>query len=510
LDEAVNSLIDECRRPDQPLADWAAVLERLITSVHGSGKTLDDPAHGILLDILRDAGRADRSKPVSAAAAIQLVLEEAADRKLPSFAEGPLVEVGWPEVVYSDAECVAIAGFNDGRLPPFQNVDAFLPNGLRARLGLLDNDKRSAEDAYRLTLLLSSGVEVRLISGKRTAAGDPLAPSRLLFACEPSQLAKRVLAFYGRREGKGAPGDDTGPADLTFPLPPPPDRTAESLSTLSVTGFRDYLACPYRFYLRHVLKLERIEPARDELDAGAFGSFAHEILEDLASPHLGSATDARMLARHFSERLNELADLHFGSAPPPAVTVQKEQLRSRLARLAEWQANWAAQGWMVVEIEKPMKGDVGRFDVDGRPFNLRARIDRIDRNERTGEWCILDYKTSDSAKSPRQYHNPWDVWEDLQLPLYWHLLQPAAEGKKVRLGYVLLVKDLSKIGLLEADWSQWEINQAIETAREVVRKIRDQVFWPPTSPAPKYFKEFAAVCRDDVLRLPSEGEEEDE
>jgi ATP-dependent exoDNAse (exonuclease V) beta subunit len=258
------------------------------------------------------------------------------------------------------------------------------------------------------------------------------------------------------------------------------------------------------------LKLERIEPARDELDPGAFGSFAHEILEDLASPRLGTATDPKILAKHFSDRLDELAQLQFGSAPPPAVTVQKEQLRSRLDRLAEWQADWAAKGWKIVEIEKPMKGDVGRFDVDGRPFSLQARIDRIDFNERTGEWCILDYKTSDSAKSPREYHNPKGAWTDLQLPLYWHLLQPVAKGAKVRLGYVLLVKDLSKIGMVEADWSRAEIEEALETAREVVRNIRNQVFWPPTSPPPKYFDEFAAICRDDVLRIRTEDEEEDE
>ena len=52
----------------------------------------------------------------------------------------------------------------------------------------------------------------------------------------------------------------------------------------------------------------------------------------------------------------------------------------------------AADGWCVMATERKMKVAYGHTLVAGR-------CDRIDFNERTGEWCVVDYKTWDSAAS---------------------------------------------------------------------------------------------------------------
>ena len=54
---------------------------------------------------------------------------------------------------------------------------------------------------------------------------------------------------------------------------------------------------------------------------------------------------------------------------------------------------------------------------------LGRKIDRIDRNARTGTWCILDYKTGDRVRDPESTHRTrGGEWLDLQLPLYRFLL----------------------------------------------------------------------------------------
>ena len=78
---------------------------------------------------------------------------------------------------------------------------AFLPDALRTRLGLSDNRSRLARDAYRLTTVLHSKDSVRLIAGRRTAEGDPLRPSRLMFRVPEEQLPTRVLHFLERGGG---------------------------------------------------------------------------------------------------------------------------------------------------------------------------------------------------------------------------------------------------------------------------------------------------------------------
>ena len=73
------------------------------------------------------------------------------------------------------------------------NADAFLPNGLRRQLGMMDNAQRYARDMYALQVMLRTREHVRIVVGKSDANGDPLTPSRLLMACDLAQLPDRVL-----------------------------------------------------------------------------------------------------------------------------------------------------------------------------------------------------------------------------------------------------------------------------------------------------------------------------
>ena len=47
--------------------------------------------------------------------------------------------------------------------------------------------------------------------------------------------------------------------------------------------------------------------------------------------------------------------------------------------------------------------------------------------------------------------------------------------------------------------SREELAQADETAREVIRKIRQQIFWPPADPPPAFSDELAPICQDHRL-----------
>jgi len=181
--------------------------------------------------------------------------------------------------------------------------------------------------------------------------------------------------------------------------------------------------------------------------------------------------------------------------------VQIEMLRLRLEKFAELQAEWRRQGWKIHESERNFTEGEVIFHADDGPISLIGRIDRIDVNERTGEVAVLDYKSSDSAKSPDQMHRQGPVadkqWIDLQLPLYRYLVRSLGLAEPVQLGYVLLPKDIDKTAFEMAAWTAEELAAADAAAREVVRGIRAGEFWPRTVPPPKFFSEFAAICHDD-------------
>src|SRR5262249_46176356 len=152
-------------------------------------------------------------------------------------------------------------GFNEGLVPSSLNHDLFLPNSLRRELGLDDNSRRYARDCYALQSLLHSRRQLTLIIGRTDARGEPMLPSRLLFATEPRAIAERVLEYCERRPapprpglpGELIPGGETSRFEIPRPQPVDDPKT-----TFRVTEFADYLASPYRYYLRHILQLGEV------------------------------------------------------------------------------------------------------------------------------------------------------------------------------------------------------------------------------------------------------------
>jgi RecB family exonuclease len=250
------------------------------------------------------------------------------------------------------------------------------------------------------------------------------------------------------------------------------------------------------------------------MDGGLFGRVAHEILEGFGRSEAKASDDAEVIGKKLNALLDRVVRNRFGPRPVPAVRVQVEQLRARLRRFARWQARWAGDGWRIMGVEKHPEPGVP-FVVDGEPVLLRGMIDRVDHNPGTGEWAIFDYKTWDTGKTPEEVHRTGRKsareWVDLQLPLYRVLLPeildddgdplvPEAARGQVRLGYILLPRELEKVGEAFADWTEEELAQALEVARQVVRDLRTLDFH--YDPGTKSFRDDALDALRGRLELP--------
>jgi ATP-dependent helicase/DNAse subunit B len=334
-----------------------------------------------------------------------------------------------------------------------------------------------------------------------------LVPSRLLFAADRETVARRATRFFATPVPlyelpplAGSLVTHRAAADFPIPLP---DPLQEPIDVLRVTAFRDYLACRYRFYLRHVLHLQPVDDAAEELDGGTFGTLLHEVMSDFGNGPCRDSTDPGEIRSFFDESLSDHVRERFGDQPLATVSVQIEQLRQRLRAFAETQAQWANQGWQIELTETPPREQPGAsFDVDGQPILLRGRIDRIDIHRETGERMILDYKSSDSGKKPDSVHRRGGEWVDLQLPLYRHLARSLGLEGPLGLGYILLPKDVGNVKFEIADWSPEDLNEADAVARDVVRRIRAEDFWPPRDPPPDFSEDLAPICQDQVFDKP--------
>jgi ATP-dependent helicase/nuclease subunit B len=473
-------------------ANAAAVLGRIFSARKISDDSPLAESAEAWTEVLREAAAARADFPDLAPGEWwELVLTQFGDSlRFDPRPAGALDLLGWLELLWEDAPHLVVAGLNDGRVPEAVTGDAFLPEALRVRLGLKTNEARFARDAYQLAALAASrpagAGRLDLLVGKVSAAGDPLRPSRLLLLCADAELPQRVAALFRPVELESSALPWQRAWQLTPPVAPPPVR-------VSVTAFRDYLYCPFRFYLKHVLKVETVDPFKSELDALDFGTLCHAALEAMGlEPVLRDCTDAAPLREFLLQHVDRRAREKYGAELTLPLIVQLESARQRLSRAAEIQAAERAAGWVIEQVER-------KFELPLGAITVSAKIDRIERNAVTGAVRVIDYKTSDQGVSPLAAHvrsarkeetaPDWArftiegkelVWIDLQLPLYLEAL--AGElGAAIGAGFFNLPKAVGETAIVP--WEDYDDPwraAARRCAEGVAAALSAGVFWPPT------------------------------
>jgi ATP-dependent helicase/nuclease subunit B len=460
---------------------------------------------------------------VNAVQALRLALDQVERKLIPPAPNDDAIELlGWLELPLDDAQELIIAGFNEGAVPSSMNADLFLPNSLRSQLKVTDNARRLARDVYALSAVLASRRSVTMIGGNVNTRNDAIRPSRLWFATDPETIARRVERFYG-----DGPTEEVVPSkpipqsradmvpqpsehehyrlDEEEPAPPPPSRlivprplsSKQFAGSIPVTGFSDYIASPYRFYLRHVLKLTPLDDEVQELDARDFGNLLHNVLKQFGRSGLRNSIDEKAIADFLDQQLELAANDVYGGEALFPVQIQIEQARDRLRAFAKWQAARALQGWDIVYTEHECEIEL-HLD-DGRTAKVLGKIDRIDRHRGEKTWAILDYKTGEQAKSPRETHVRSGEWVDLQLPLYRLLAEPHGIRGDVQLGYITIPRDNDRLDCRPTEWGLEELREAEAVARRVAKQILNGEFWKELDRPTTSHPEFGPICQDGVL-----------
>jgi ATP-dependent helicase/nuclease subunit B len=512
----VGRWLDTFRR--QPFA--GAVAETL-RALAGAPADEAGPALALADELGGFAGDGGGHPPADLLALLVRLLGELRRYPEPEGAAGDLL--GWLELLWDDAPDLVVAGFNDGRVPEAVAGDAFLPERACELLGLRTNPDRAARDAYLLESLLrqrrAAGGTIDIVLGKTGSDGSPLKPSRLLFLCPDPELPGRARRLFGPATAGGA-GVVPGWSAAWRLMPPAPLRPHRDVfDRLRVTDFGSYLACPFRFYLRRGLVMDQPDPDKDELDARDFGTVVHAALERvLLEPGAAACTDGDALIDILDRALGAAATSRYGRRPPVLVRLQLEVAKERLRRAARVQAAAAASGWSVVAVEhKIAGGDGAPWSIDG--VRVTGTVDRIERHE-DGRVRVLDYKTSQKPKHPREAHlvfakkgraprggtlpdwrradtpdgaSAW--WTNLQLPLYclW-AAEAFPDATGLACGYFQLPAALDEVGIVEWDGGGEAglVGSARRCAGEVARRVRGGEFWPPA--ARPEFDEFEALA----------------
>jgi len=489
----VKSLADSLAEPGDGRGRILSLLREIYA---GRDRTLAPDYAEVFAEIRAALDAASLAGIDDAATLVALSLAHLSPRRLPSADErGGIDLLGWLEMPWHGAPRLIVCGMNEGTIPSTRPADAWLPDSARDGLGMDCSASRLARDSYLLRSIVSARDAdggVILIAGKRDEEGGPLRPSRLLLRCAPDELPHRVQLLFagvGTRAGH-APS-------VPWKLVPPP---AAPRTKVSPSDLERYLACPFRFYLSRILKMEAGNPDKMEAAAVDFGDLIHKVLEDFGNdPSARESADEGTIRAYLETAWKRAFDTRFGADLSLPLLLQREAGKRRLGAVARVQSGWRGAGWQIQDVERTF--DSLRIGGAG----IRGKIDRIDRHAVSGEWMILDYKTNDKPSDPRKGHlkpvgaktgpsNTPDYalveiggkmhrWVDLQLPIYLESQRETLDGA-ISLAHFAIPKQLDETAILPFDLGGELMASAAKCAEGAVRDILAGRFWPPAERVP--------------------------
>ncbi len=227
----------------------------------------------------------------------------------------------------------------------------------------------------------------------------------------------------------------------------------------NVTELEDYLACPRRFFLAHVMNLGRLPEVEDEVEANVIGRVAHRALEYFFAgrparggrglePWAGGEIGGENWTEACGRMLvaAEWAFIGEGLLPPGSIPSPGKQLVNGLVNAPaplDAQRRDLVDGLTDPDSTAPagvLRGalEIQRYAIHTLPASpdhleyrfgyagadpplrlgdelvLRGRIDRVDYDGREGSLSIYDYKTGGGYPKPADVRNGRTV----QLALY--------------------------------------------------------------------------------------------
>jgi ATP-dependent helicase/nuclease subunit B len=419
--------------------------------------------------------------------------------------------LGWLELLWNDAPHLILAGLNEGIVPESVNGDAFLPEALREELGLRTNAHRFARDAYLLEALCRrrTGTCGRIDILVPQAADDdtPLKPSRILFQGSDNTLLSRTRQLFHQTQD----GSPIVEHSVAWQLSPPPGLPMPT--TLSVSAFKSYLQCPFRFFLRHILDMRTLDVETRELNPAAFGNLFHDTVDHLNGHTFDNHTELEKLTKNLHGIAGQLLHKRYGEKLSFAIRLQNEALMARISafcqrQIADCQTNGSTS---ILNTEEAFEFPLNNLTVKGR-------IDRIDQRKERLE--LIDYKTSNSPANPEKTHlsvvakkkPPEHLpdaaffehegktyrWIDLQLPLYL-LAKSSNSTERPSIAYFNLSQTLDKSGIERWDgFTQSHLDSAVACANAVIDQIRAGIFWPPNQDIHEAYDDFIDLFPDGI------------
>ena len=195
--------------------------------------------------------------------------------------------IGTIESRMQTADVVILTGLNEGMFPSIGYENAWLPRNISEKIGLPSPNRKVSLMALDF-MTLSCGTEVYWLRSKQsggTLTTESRFLSRVRVAINKINVDENILQSV--REIDNVPYK---PLDYSAPTPP------IDKSDVYVTEIELLIHNPYAFYVKHILRLRKMDDYWVLPDARNFGNLVHDVIEnatDFNAEKLINEMDAR-------------------------------------------------------------------------------------------------------------------------------------------------------------------------------------------------------------------------
>lgn len=296
-----------------------------------------------------------------------------------------LMILGQLEARLVEADVMILSGLNENTWPPDPGIDPWMSRPMRKTFGLPPLERGIALSAHDFAQAF--GAKKVVMTRSVRVDGTPTVPSRWLqrldtvlqaSGLQPSVIRKGALLTHARTIDYI---EDFNPVERPAPKPPVDVRPRK----LSVTQIETWMQDPYSIYARHILRLRKLDPLEQDMDAALRGTLVHAVLDRFVGA--------------FMNDIPSHADRTF-------LTITQEELDALGVEedvVTLWQPRLSKIGDWVIAKEKDWRKNFrpsqleasGSYTINtaNSSFTVTARADRLDTSLAGTEAAIIDYKT---------------------------------------------------------------------------------------------------------------------
>lgn len=314
---------------------------------------------------------------------------------------------------------VYMLDLTEDALPGAPARDPLLPDSLRDMLGLPNSDRRDMLAAHTFHRLLAGAKEVFLYWQEGVQSSGIMDAKK-----QRSRFVEEAIWRVEQREGKRIQAGEGPLRAATFPISAPPavedtpvlrteeiDRRMDELlkKPLSPSRLDEYLACPMRFFHKHVCALREVDEVPEGDDYPAVGTMLHNVLHRAFEPYLGRFLRPGDISEERLDALfrEELAASKLRDSLPAQSRFMLEAAGPyRLREFLKHQPE-------LTEVLQLEQKSTAELMVGDRRYVLSGQLDRLDR--RDDGLIILDYKSGRTSKSPRrEFWHDENLWQSMR------------------------------------------------------------------------------------------------